>query len=158
MEPGIAVPEGVGPHEGRECAMMLAGAKPLAMFCEVASHADYFPEHEFAPHVVAGRLFRREELYFNPESSITFLCVFFALPGHQWRMEAAHMIKKAILTGERRGMDADDVQLGRLLGYAEGEIAIFLDHARRCRHFLMQSAQMVGENTSPCFAPQTTHV
>lgn len=158
MEHGITVPEGVGPHEGRECAMMLAGTKPLAMFCEVATHADYFPESDFAPHVASGRILRREELYWGAKARIMTRCVFYALPGHEWRMEAAHAIQKAIFTGDRQGTASDDVQLGRLLGYTEGEIAAFLDHVRHCRHLLMQLKQTVGENTPPCLAPQTVHV
>ena len=103
MEHGITVPEGVGPHEGRECAMMLAGTKPLAMFCEVATHADYFPESDFAPHVASGRILRREELYWGAKARIMTRCVFYALPGHEWRMEAAHAIQKAIFTGDQIG-------------------------------------------------------
>lgn len=112
---------------------MLAGKKPMAMFCEVAAHSDHFPEEEFAPHVIAGAIRRREELYVSADGAIVTRCLFFALPGQEWRMEAAHMIQEAVFTGRRGGTEADDVQLGRLLGYTEAEIAAFLEHARPFR-------------------------
>lgn len=126
----VHLPWGIGPHEGRECQLMLAGNKPMAMFCDVAAHCGHFPEEEFAPHVSTGAISRREEFYSSANGAIITRCLFFALPGQEWRVEAAHMIQEAIFTGRRGGIEADDVQLGRLLGYTEMEIATFLDHAR----------------------------
>lgn len=127
------LPWGIGPHEGRECHLMLAGEKPMAMFCDVASHSDHFPEEEFAPHVAAGAIRRREELYSGANGGIITRCLFFSLPGQERRMEAAHMIQKEIFTGVRSGTEADDIRLGRLLGYTEKEIAAYLDHVRHYR-------------------------
>lgn len=31
----LEIPEGIGPHEGKELELMLAGKKPLAMFSDV---------------------------------------------------------------------------------------------------------------------------
>ncbi|NFV81881.1 hypothetical protein [Magnetospirillum aberrantis] len=117
---------------------MLAGTKPLAMFCEVAGYCDYFPEDEFAPHVSSGRIVRREELYRHLVGGFITRCLYYALPSHEWRMEAAHAIQKAIFTGSRRGSEADDVRLGQLLGYSREEISAFMDHMRRSRYLRMQ--------------------
>lgn len=134
----INIPSGVGPHEDRECELMLAGHKPMAMFCEVAEHSGYFPEEDFAPHVSAGKILRREEFYVRSQDSIVTRCLFYSVRGEEWRMEAAHVIQEAIFTGKRRSTEEDDTQLGRLLGYTDAEIASFLDHARRCRYLRMQ--------------------
>jgi len=53
-------------------------------------------------------------------------------------MEAAHNIQKAIYTGSRRSTEADDTQLGLLLGYTNEEITAFLEHARRYLHLRKQ--------------------
>jgi hypothetical protein len=127
----ITIPPGVGPHEDRECDLMLAGHKPMAMFCEVADHSGYFPEEVFAPYLSSGQIVRREEFYLRAQNGVLTRCLFYSLPGQEWRMEAAHMVQEAIFTGIRRSTEEDDVQLGRLLGYTDAEIASFLEHARR---------------------------
>lgn len=134
----LTIPPGVGPHEDRECDLMLAGHKPMAMFCEVAEYSDYFPEEIFAPYVSSGQIIRREELYLRSQDQVVTRCLFYSLPGQEWRMEAAHVIQEAIFTGKRRSTEEDDVRLGWLLGYTEDEIAAFLEHARRCRYLRMQ--------------------
>ena len=48
-------PPGVGPHEGKELDLMLAGTKPLALFSDAVEGASSFPEADFVPHVAAGR-------------------------------------------------------------------------------------------------------
>ncbi len=42
-------PAWMGPYEGRELTLMLAGEKPLAMFGNAVQHRDLFPEADFAP-------------------------------------------------------------------------------------------------------------
>lgn len=129
----LQLPDGIGPHEGRECALMLAGQKPMAMFCDVATHSDHFPESEFAPHVEVGTIIRREEFYSSLGDAVVTRCLFFALPAHEWRIEEAHLIQKAIFTGQRCATAADDAQLGYLLGYEDADITAFLNHVRSLR-------------------------
>lgn len=136
----IELPPGIGPHEGRELELMLAGPKALAMFCDEIAHSDYFPEQDFAPHLEAGVIVRREELYANAGSGVTTRCVYYALPGEEWRVEAAHAIQLLIFSGGRRSTEADDIELGRLLGYTQTEIDTFLGHMRRCGQKLRPAA------------------
>lgn len=53
-------PPGVGPHSLHELELMLAGTKPAAMFGEAVQFRDIIPEDDFAPHVAAGRIIKRE--------------------------------------------------------------------------------------------------
>jgi hypothetical protein len=127
------LPPGIGPHEGRECELMLAGLKPLAMFSDAATHCHYFPEAEFAPHVAAGRIIKREETIDIPEDGLVLRCLYYALPNEVWRITAAHDLKKALLQGLRKPSENDEIAIGRLLGYSDDDIQAFLRHTRAAR-------------------------
>ncbi|HMA16509.1 MAG TPA: hypothetical protein VKP12_17100, partial [Kiloniellaceae bacterium] len=73
-----AAPEGIGPHEGRELELMLAGTKPLAMFGDAVGSAQEVPEDDFAPYVAEGRIVRREALYRPRASGAPGRFVYFA--------------------------------------------------------------------------------
>lgn len=110
---------------------MLAGAKPLAMFRDGVGYTHHFPEAEFAPHVARGAIIRREEIH-RGAGPVATLCVYFALPGEEWRIEAADAIDR----GEGRGarsIEEDEIAMGRLLGYTEDEIAAYLAHSKAHR-------------------------
>lgn len=125
------LPSGVGPHEGRECKLMLAGLKPLAMFSDAATHCHYFPEAEFAPHVAAGRILKWEETLEIPNDNLAIRCLYYALPNEVWRIKAAHALKKALFLGQSRPTEDDEIALGRLLGYSEEDIQAFLCFSRK---------------------------
>ncbi|MBF0167707.1 MAG: hypothetical protein HQL45_08745 [Alphaproteobacteria bacterium] len=124
---------GIGPHEGRECELMLRGLKPLAAFSDVTTHCHHFPEAEFAPHVAAGRIVTREETLALPDDKLAIRCLYYALPNEAWRIAAAHILKKALFLGQREPVESDDIALGRLLGYAEEDIQAFLHHTRKAK-------------------------
>ncbi|MEX2642606.1 MAG: hypothetical protein WD270_04090 [Acetobacterales bacterium] len=84
----------IGPHEGRELELMLAGRKPLAMFSDARQHRDLFPEDDFAPHVAAGRIIRGERSFLS-HGGIDVVCIYYALPGEAWRIDAVHRIQQA---------------------------------------------------------------
>ena len=44
----------IGPHEGRELELMLAGKKPLALFSAPTFEAETLPIKDFAPYVDDG--------------------------------------------------------------------------------------------------------
>jgi len=48
------------------------------------------------------------------------------LPQEPWRIEKLHAINKAIHCGERKATDEDELKTGRLLGYSEEQVKVFL--------------------------------
>ena len=52
---------------------MLAGTKPAAMFGEAIQFRDIIPEDDFAPHVAAGRILKREYYWDDKESGHSFV-------------------------------------------------------------------------------------
>ncbi|MEK9970832.1 MAG: hypothetical protein VW600_16970 [Ferrovibrio sp.] len=119
-------PPGVGPHSLRELELMLAGSKPAAMFSEAVQFRDIIPEDDFAPHVAAGRIIKREYVWDDRESGHSFIEVYYALPGEEWRIDALHELDLIARSKSRKWTDADDAATGHLLGYSEDEIAAFL--------------------------------
>jgi hypothetical protein len=116
-------------HTHHELELMLAGKKPLAAFCddEQAQNGDEeIPEPEFAPHVASGRLIKREHLSAPTEGGADVegqaggvRWVFYALPGHEWRIEALILLlKTAAVTGWNEGFER---MQGSLLGYEDWE-------------------------------------
>jgi hypothetical protein len=68
----VKKPSVASTHTGRELELMLAGDKPLAMFCAEISELPeelFIPEAAFAVHVKSGRFVRRELI----------------VEGHSWR-------------------------------------------------------------------------
>lgn len=124
MDDDFELPPGIGPHNDRELELMLAGTKPMAMFSDAVHVSDYFPEADFAPHVEAGRIVRVEEIIPRPPYDMRYL--FFALPGEEWRVEEALVMCRNLCTGTVTDHDADSARMGKLLGYAAGEIEAFL--------------------------------
>lgn len=122
---------GIGPHEGRELALMLAGQKPLAMFVEIVPiESGIVPDVAFAPHVAAGRIVMRE--VFDPAPRLPVDVkdarvrrVFYALPGEAWRIDAMLLVCRVY--EQQGGWDAGLERVtGKLLGYADDEIEAFL--------------------------------
>jgi hypothetical protein len=128
-------------HTGRELAMMLAGAKPLAAFTD-----DYpnpfgessIPEKEFEPHVGAGRFVKRESN--EPPSPnapvidgqpIGLRRVLYALPGEEWRIDAyLKLWETAKITGWTEQLEREE---GTLLGYEDWQNEIHIARQRVAR-------------------------
>jgi hypothetical protein len=131
---GVAAPQdapgtGFATHTNHELELMLAGKKPLAAFCdeEAGLHAyEGIPEAEFEPYVASGRFIKREFVMPTPagspgvEAKTTGVRrVFYALPGHEWRIEALMLLlKTAEVTGWNDGFERME---GSLLGYEDWE-------------------------------------
>ncbi|WP_288348939.1 hypothetical protein [uncultured Thalassospira sp.] len=128
MADELTLPPGIGPHEGRELELMLAGTKPMAMFSDALHVSDYFPDADFAPHVEAGRIIRVEEIIPRPPFEMRYL--FFSLPDEEWRIEEALVMSRNLCAGTVIDHDADSARMGELLGYSSGEVQAFLDHFR----------------------------
>jgi hypothetical protein len=105
---------------------MLAHRKPLAMFYEVSSELPWekiIPEEAFAPHVQAG-VIRRQDIevdYTLPSGIPTKLkYVFYALPGHEWRIQLMIVLVQALHAGCGWNETCERIQ-GTLLGYTDEE-------------------------------------
>src|SRR3546814_14764503 len=90
-------PKGVGPHEGRELELMLAGEKPLAMFGDAVGSAYEIPEIDFAPFVADGTFVRREEVYRPGGTGVPGRSVYFARAGEEWRIQTMHRITQSLV-------------------------------------------------------------
>jgi hypothetical protein len=114
-------------HTDRELALMLAGVKPLAVFCDECPslHGLYvIPEREFEPHVTNGRLVKREQIV-PPAATAPVVKgqrigsrrVLYALPSEQWRIDAYLLLWK---TAEKSGWNEGFERMeGSLLGYED---------------------------------------
>ncbi|MCP5366417.1 MAG: hypothetical protein H6907_17020 [Hyphomicrobiales bacterium] len=130
---GAHVPHGIGPHDGRELDLMLAGAKPLAMFSDVIPSDFEWPDALFAPHVAAGKLVREEFCTESVDGHYKIRHLYFALPVEAWRIRRAHAL--SLMHFDEWCDEAADAceQLGRLLGYREEDIQAFLDWTKKLR-------------------------
>jgi len=131
MDNDQALPPGIGPHEGRELELMLAGSKPMAMFSDALHVSDYFPDADFDPHVAAGTIIRVEEIIPRPPFEMRYL--FFALPGEEWRIEKALVMVRNLCAGTVEDHEADSARMRELLGYSLEDISVFLNHSRHHR-------------------------
>ena len=108
----------IGPHDGRELALMKAGKKPLSMFV-VEPGVDIFPEAEFDALVSACALTKRVQ------DEGEFRRVLYALPGEEWRIEAMLLVT-SVYSG-RSGWSPDLERVtGALLGYERGDVEAFI--------------------------------
>lgn len=126
-------PPGIGPHNLRELELMLAGAKPAAMFSDAITCRDIIPEEDFAPHVAAGRIVKREVILKSLDHHPDSICIYYALPGEEWRIDALHAICEALHFKRRRPTLQDHIDHGRLLGYSADEIAAYIKHTKLIR-------------------------
>ena len=131
MEEEPQAPAGVGPRELRELELMLAGTKPAAMFGEAVQFRDIIPEEDFAPHVAAGRIIKREYYWDDKESGHSFVEIYYALPGEEWRIDALHELNLVVQNKLRPWTNDDEISTGRLLGYTDDEINAFLEWTGR---------------------------
>ncbi|PJI39600.1 hypothetical protein [Ferrovibrio sp.] len=131
MDAEPEAPPGVGPHSLRELDLMLAGTKPAAMFGEAVQFRDIIPEDDFAPHVAAGRIVRREYYWDDKESGHSFVEIYYALPGEEWRIDALHELNLVVQEKRRCWTAADERETGRLLGYTDAEVEAFLEWTGR---------------------------
>lgn len=135
----------IGPHEGIELELMLAGKKHLALFSDVIPEhgmiaEEIIPESAFAPHVASGRLLRFARTFSAPQNHKA-LYVCFTMPDHAWRADMVFWLKDQYTTGAWRDYESDDVIVGRLLGYSEEDIQHFLMHQRE--HRLKRGARVI---------------
>ena len=123
----------IGPHEGRELELMLAGKKPLAVFHDVVVpgqeiHEDIIPEQIFAPYIGQGKIERIAEDIYSLRLGCTVRHVCFVLPGQKWRAEFFLWYCRHLLSDQIKYGDDQEYIIGGLLGYAADDIAEFIEH------------------------------
>ena len=121
----------IGPHEGKELAMMLEGEKSLAMFHDALPASgeiaeEIIPEQAFAPHVAAGQIKRFSKDIENVRKGGVIRYVCFTLPGQEWRAEFLLWLKEETLSAHLDHSPAHDEIIGKLLGYSDDDIQEFL--------------------------------
>lgn len=119
----------IGPHQGKELELMLAGHKSLAAFGDIIPEDGIIdeiiiPEKAFAPYVQTGQVIRFEKIIINRlNDPIKNVC--FTLPNEEWRALAYLWIREQTYTKKMPDDAASDTMIGRLLGYSEADIAEF---------------------------------
>jgi len=120
----------VGPHEGRELELMMAGTKPLSAFLEVVSQdVECFPEENFDALVAQGQLTKAVSITTKrvPDGTEHQLRrVLYALPGEEWRIKALLLVQglyDSLAPGWRPDLER---VIGLLLGYDRQDIERFI--------------------------------
>lgn len=132
MSDTSSLPAGIGPHEGRELELLLAGTKPLARLHSEPT-TGYIPEDltEFEPHVLSGRLIRIDT------TSADGLTInhYFCLPTEEWRIKILEVMNEVWKRPNHGGFSVDDYTRleGTLFGYAKKDIETAVTHWNRAR-------------------------
>ena len=124
-------PDSIGPHEGRELELLLAGTKPLARMSYDSQ--TWFEEDEplFQPHVTAGTILRFTSAHDTPPVQTVYYC----LPTEEWRIKILETMVGIWKSPNHGGYTIDDYSRieGTLLGYAKPDIEAFITHWNRTR-------------------------
>ncbi len=122
------LPAGIGPHEGRELELMLAGEKPLAMFNDDLPEGMEPPEVAFDPYVAQGRFVKGEVVV--PASTFQggrLRYYMYALQGEEWRIDRLIEIQRGFFEDGVQTTPTLETEIGRLLGYNDADIQIYVN-------------------------------
>ena len=123
----LELPVGVGPHDGKELSLMLAGVKPVAMFYDTVPECGVIPRQEFEPFVTSGRIMSKEVTFRRKSKAfVPAVFVFYAQPWALAEMVQLEEIHRWIYDGTCADDAKADMQIGRLLGYTHEEISVYL--------------------------------
>jgi hypothetical protein len=144
-------PAFLGPHEGRELELMLAGKKPLSyFFIEVGVVREVFPEHEFDFHVANGFLVKdvRVEQFISPEhgEETSARDILYATASEAWRILAMRMIQdiyRSMGAGWRPDLER---VIGSLLGYDRNDVELFIERLARGHGYIAGPDQGAGDH------------
>jgi hypothetical protein len=121
----------IGPHEGNELELMLAGRKALAVFHDALTEQgiseEIIPEKAFRPHVQSGRIKRLSADVWAVKTGKRIRCVCFTLPGEEWRGQFVLWFKAEFFAGRITYDPSHDEIMGKLLGYDDADIHDFLE-------------------------------
>ncbi|MHA1539354.1 MAG: hypothetical protein ACTSXQ_02645 [Alphaproteobacteria bacterium] len=121
------MPKEIGPHEGKELKLMLAGKKPMAMFRGVGPDIECFPLDDFEPYVKTGEIFMKqfEGKAETPKGIMRRLYTYYTLPNEKWRIDEMIKIQDDIKNNPRFDLVLER-KIGQLLGYTEYETDQFI--------------------------------
>ncbi len=123
------LPPGIGPHEGRELKLLLAGQKPLAKFRLDGLSEAY--ESQFREAVERGDILQFD--FPAPERHLHRR--YYCLRGEEWRVKVMELLERA--ASERRATDFTEEDWhrldGSLLGYEKADIERFIERLRSLR-------------------------
>ena len=130
-------PSFLGPHEGRELELMLAGKKHLSVFfLEEGIEREIFPERQFDLHVAQG-IFLKDVRVVNYVSAdgeeMSARSVLYATAGEAWRIPAMRMIEDVYYSMGRGWRPDLERVIGSLLGYDRNDVELFIERLPR-RH------------------------
>lgn len=117
----------LGPHEGKEWALMMAGKKDIAFFNGYFEHGYVMPD-EF----IACMDNRHEEIGYLQVPAPYDYCYVFYRRGCEAK---ARRFVEVLHLAHRYYHYTDDyeIEIGRLLGYGEEDIAFYIRHIRDIR-------------------------
>jgi hypothetical protein len=130
---GNVRPAFLGPHEGRELELMLAGKKHLSYFFfeEGFEPNGFFPESQFDAAVAEGLLVKDERserlVYREDGTQIDVRNVLYATADEAWRIPAMRMVQDiyaAMGPGWRPDLER---MIGSLLGYDQQHVELFIE-------------------------------
>ena len=135
----------IGPHQGKELELMLAGEKHMAIFCDAIGKdgnisEEIIPEQAFAPHVESGKILRFCSEEYDPSHKIIVRKVYFTTKGNEWRVQALAWMLEECIAKRRPFDDAYEYFVGRLLGYSEEDIQHYIEHWKAHRESQRASA------------------
>lgn len=120
----------IGPHQGKELGLMLAGEKKLATFGDIIPpdgdiNETIIPEKAFAPHVFAEQVVRIEKTFPSGDGKL-YKSVCFTLPGEEWRAHFYNWYSERLFSKEHIYSASDEFIIGALLGYTRDDIEHFV--------------------------------
>jgi hypothetical protein len=120
------LPDGIGPHEGRELELLLTGEKPVARFRLDGLSEEY--ETRFREAVEQGRI-----LEFDfPAPQRHLHRRFYCRHGEEWRVKVMDLIDRLLADRTLAGFSEEDLHRldGTLLGYQKTDIDLFIERMR----------------------------
>ena len=116
----------IGPHEGKELALMLANQKPLAYF-----YTDSEIPDEFEPYFKSGRLYCTtvpgEFLFEGKKVALERYVI-----SHQPNTSDVVRFIEILKVQDKVGWQEDlEREIGQLLGYTQADIDCYIEHAKR---------------------------
>ena len=122
----------IGPHQGKELELMLAGEKSLAVFHDQVFapdpqiSEDIIPEAAFAPYVQKGEITRyAEDVYFDiRQANIRYVC--FTLRGQEWRAKFYLWYINGLASGSILPSPEHEKIIGALFDYSNDDINDFI--------------------------------
>jgi hypothetical protein len=119
----------IGPHQGKELELMLAGEKAFAFFHDVVPASGHIseeiiPEKAFAPYVQKGTIKRFSEEFKSNEHIVRYVC--FTLPGQEWRAQFFLWYKDELMSGCMVFDPSHEYIIGNLLGYHKADIEEYI--------------------------------